>query len=119
MCTLSFSLPVDVTDRAEMMKIVGSSLGTKFMRKWSDLACNIAIDATATVSIEENGRREIDIKRYAKIEKVLPGLATFNRMSNSFSSIMSITGVNIKCWVFYLLLFYTRFLVDQLKILKF
>ena len=52
------------------MKIVGSSLGTKFMKKWSDLACNIAIDATATVSLEENGRREIDIKRYAKIEKV-------------------------------------------------
>ena len=36
----------------------------------SDLACTIALDATATVALEENGRREIDIKRYAKVEKV-------------------------------------------------
>ena len=35
-----------------------------------DLACNIALEATATVALEENGRREIDIKRYAKVEKV-------------------------------------------------
>lgn len=36
-----------------------------------DMACDIAIEATSTVAIEENGRREIDIKRYAKVEKVL------------------------------------------------
>jgi T-complex protein 1 subunit gamma len=36
----------------------------------SDLACQIALDATATVATEQGGRREIDIKRYAKIEKV-------------------------------------------------
>jgi hypothetical protein len=35
-----------------------------------DLACQIALEATSTVAIEENGRREIDIKRYAKVEKV-------------------------------------------------
>jgi len=36
------------------------------------MACRIALDAVQAVSIEENGRREIDIKRYAKIEKI-PG----------------------------------------------
>jgi len=36
----------------------------------ADLACDIALEATATVSVEQNGRREIDIKRYAKVEKV-------------------------------------------------
>lgn len=35
-----------------------------------DLACQIAYDAVKTVSLEENGRKEIDIKRYAKVEKV-------------------------------------------------
>jgi T-complex protein 1 subunit gamma len=38
----------------------------------SDLACQIALDAVQTVLLEENGRREIDIKRYAKVEMV-PG----------------------------------------------
>ena len=34
------------------------------------MACDIALDATYTVMLEERGRREIDIKRYAKVEKV-------------------------------------------------
>lgn len=66
------STPVDTTNRDEMVKIVKSSVGTKFISKWSDLACKIALDATATVALEENGRKEIDIKRYAKVEKI-PG----------------------------------------------
>jgi T-complex protein 1 subunit gamma len=36
----------------------------------SDLACQISLDAVQTVMIDENGRREIDIKRYARFEKV-------------------------------------------------
>lgn len=36
----------------------------------SDLACKIALEATSTVAMEEGGRKEIDIKRYAKVEKV-------------------------------------------------
>lgn len=47
-------------------------IGTKFISKWSDLAVNIALDAVQTVMMEENGRTEVDIKRYAKVEKV-PG----------------------------------------------
>ena len=63
-----------MTDVKEMTKIIESCIGTKFIKKWSDLACKIAIEATATVSMEERdtGRREIDIKRYAKVEKI-PG----------------------------------------------
>ena len=36
-----------------------------------DLACNIALEATSMVTVEQDGRREIDIKRYAKVEKVI------------------------------------------------
>ena len=36
----------------------------------ADLACEMALDAVKTVSVEVGGRREIDIKRYAKVEKV-------------------------------------------------
>ncbi|XP_050401053.1 T-complex protein 1 subunit gamma [Patella vulgata] len=66
------SVPVDVTKREEMLKIIKSCLGTKLISKWMDLACKIALDATSTVAVEENGRKEIDIKRYAKVEKI-PG----------------------------------------------
>lgn len=65
-------IPVDTSDKSQMMNIVRSCLGTKFISKWMDLACQIALDATSTVLMEENGRKEIDIKRYAKVEKI-PG----------------------------------------------
>lgn len=63
---------VDVSNKEEMMKIVKSTIGTKFIKKWSDMACDMAIQAVQTVTVEESGRREIDIKRYARVEKI-PG----------------------------------------------
>ena len=70
-CTC-FSVEVDVSKSEEMRKIVKSTIGTKFINKWADLACDMAIKSVATVSIENTstGRREIDIKKYAKVEKV-------------------------------------------------
>ena len=35
-----------------------------------NLACDIALKAVKTVTREDNDRKEIDIKNYAKIEKV-------------------------------------------------
>eukprot|EP01116_Phalansterium_solitarium_P014561 TRINITY_DN3228_c0_g1_i1.p2 TRINITY_DN3228_c0_g1~~TRINITY_DN3228_c0_g1_i1.p2 ORF type:complete len:552 (+),score=235.36 TRINITY_DN3228_c0_g1_i1:83-1738(+) len=63
---------INQSDRAEVIKIIKASLGTKFSNMWSDLMCNLAYDAVKTVVIEEDGRKEIDFKRYAKIEKI-PG----------------------------------------------
>lgn len=36
------------------------------------MAVNIALEAVNTVALVENGRIEVDIKRYAKVEKI-PG----------------------------------------------
>ena len=53
-----------------MLNIINSSITTKAISRWSSLACNIALDAVKTVQFEENGRKEIDIKKYARVEKV-------------------------------------------------
>lgn len=66
------SIPVDVNSDDEMLKILRSCLGTKFMNNWSELACKMALKATRTCMTERQGRTEIDIKRYAKVEKI-PG----------------------------------------------
>jgi len=66
------AVPIDVNNKDEMIRIIKSCIGTKFISKWSDMACKIALEAVSAVSLEENGRKEIDIKRYAKIEKI-PG----------------------------------------------
>lgn len=62
--------PLDVNNRDELLKLIHSAIGTKFINRYSDLFCGIALDAVKTVYIEENGRKEIDIKRYIRVEKV-------------------------------------------------
>uniref|UniRef100_A0A1B6DCI8 T-complex protein 1 subunit gamma n=1 Tax=Clastoptera arizonana TaxID=38151 RepID=A0A1B6DCI8_9HEMI len=66
------SISLDCTNRKHLLDVIRSCVGTKFIGRWSDLACNIALEAVETVCLEENGRREIDIKRYARVEKI-PG----------------------------------------------
>nr|QBH73665.1 chaperonin [Thermobia domestica] len=66
------SVPLDVNNKEKLVEVVKSCVGTKFIGQWADLACTIALDAVKTVYLEESGRKEIDIKRYAKVEKV-PG----------------------------------------------
>nr|KAF6290344.1 chaperonin containing TCP1 subunit 3 [Myotis myotis] len=68
------STPVDTTNRDMMLNIINSSITTKAISRWSSLACSIALDAVKTVQFEENGRKEIDIKKYAKVEKIPGGI---------------------------------------------
>lgn len=66
------SSPVDVTNTDEMMTLIKSTIGTKFTSTWSDLMCKLALDAVRCVAIQEEGtgKTEVDIKRYARVEKV-------------------------------------------------
>lgn len=67
------SLPIDINDDKAMNSLISSSIGTKFVSRWSDLMCSLALNAVRTVTWEiGNGNREVDIKRYARVEKV-PG----------------------------------------------
>ena len=67
------SVPVDVNDDKAMYSIISSSIGTKLASRWSELMCSLALKAVRTVTWDQgSGRKEVDIKRYARIEKV-PG----------------------------------------------
>lgn len=66
------AIPVDVNNDEQVIKIINSCLGTKILGKYGKFACNLALDSVRTVFINEGGRKEIDIKKYARIEKI-PG----------------------------------------------
>ncbi|KAI4600532.1 T-complex protein 1 subunit gamma [Pestalotiopsis sp. 9143b] len=67
------SMPIDINDDEAMRSLISSSIGTKFVSRWSDLMCQLALNAVRTVTWEVgNGKKEVDIKRYARVEKV-PG----------------------------------------------
>ncbi|KAJ8623990.1 hypothetical protein MRB53_032520 [Persea americana] len=58
---------------ATMLSLVKSSIGTKFTSQFGNLVADMALDATTTVGVDlGQGLREVDIKKYIKVEKV-PG----------------------------------------------
>lgn len=69
-----YSVPLDLENREEMAKVVSCCLGTKVMGRLDKLMTGLALDAVKTVTLVDKttGKKEIDFKRYAKVEKV-PG----------------------------------------------
>jgi len=63
---------VNVADKGAVKELIRSCIGTKFTSRYGDLIADIALEAVLRVTVDEGGRKEIDIKRYAKVEK-LPG----------------------------------------------
>lgn len=91
------SAPVDTTSKEEMLNIIGTCLGTKMLGSWGRLACELAYDAVKTVLIEEDGgRREVDIKRYAKIEKVPGGAVEDSRVLDGVMINKDVTHARMK-----------------------
>ncbi|OIW15659.1 hypothetical protein TanjilG_08415 [Lupinus angustifolius] len=67
------AMAIDPQDRATMLGLVKSCIGTKFTSQFGDLIADLAIDATTTVGADiGQGLRDVDIKNYIKVEKV-PG----------------------------------------------
>ena len=91
------STPVDISSESEMLALIKTSIGTKFSSRWSDLMCSLALQAVRTVAVTAESEaglsssgqvggsgsnnagiaaamnvKTVDIKRYARVEKV-PG----------------------------------------------
>jgi len=67
-------VPINLEDDKDLTKIVASCIGTKFASKWGSLIVDLAVKATRTVYQKDGDNVEIDIKRYAKVEKIPGGM---------------------------------------------
>lgn len=76
------STPIDVTSDEQMLSLIKTSIGTKFVVRWSDLMCKLALQAVRVVAHEEGGQKTVDIKRYARVEKVPGGEIEDSRVLN-------------------------------------
>lgn len=63
---------IDIHDNVQMRELIQSSIGTKFSAKMGNLISDLALDAVLTVATDVGGRMDVDVKRYAKVEKI-PG----------------------------------------------
>lgn len=77
----AISVTVDVSKDEEMLAVIRTAIGTKFVSRWSDLMCGLALKAVRTVAsvdtthpagMSSTPSASVDLKRYARVEKV-PG----------------------------------------------
>lgn len=76
----SQAVVVDVQDKECMTKLVQSAVGTKFSSRWNTKMVDMALQAVLTVARPNSAnttsgsisQMEVDLKRYAKVEKI-PG----------------------------------------------
>jgi T-complex protein 1 subunit gamma len=67
------SVKVDITNQDQMRRLIRSCIGTKFSSRYGDLISDLALTAVQRVAIDlPGGRKEVDTKRYARVEKI-PG----------------------------------------------
>ncbi|EME27733.1 T-complex protein 1 subunit gamma [Galdieria sulphuraria] len=63
---------IDPNDNKAVNNVIASCIGTKYMSRHKELMCELASTAVRTIATEVDGHKVIDIKNYARIEKV-PG----------------------------------------------
>ena len=64
------AVQVNVSDKAAVTELIRSCIGTKFTSRYGDMIADLALEAVLRVTVDDgSGRKEIDIKRYAKVEK--------------------------------------------------
>ncbi|KAI5120578.1 hypothetical protein M0805_002528 [Coniferiporia weirii] len=76
------SIPIDTSSDDDMLALIKTSIGTKFVVRWSELMCRLALQAVRTVAQSDAGITTVDIKRYARVEKVPGGEIEESRVLN-------------------------------------
>merc|ERR1712194_924514 len=65
---------IDTSSDQNLVDVVQSAIDTKFVSRWGRLISHLAVQAALTVcQTQPNGKIEIDLKRYAKVEKLAGG----------------------------------------------
>ena len=63
-------VPIDNTSDSQMLSIIKSAIGTKFLVKWSDLIAKLALDTVRLIRTEDGF---VDLKRQVRIERIIGG----------------------------------------------
>ena len=90
------SIPIDINNDEEMLALIKTSIGTKFVARWSDLMCKLALQAVRTVAQDQDGMKTVDIKRYARVEKVPGGEIEQSRVLQGVMVNKDITHPNMR-----------------------
>lgn len=67
------AVPIDTASDAKMIELIQAAINTKFVSQWGTMISELALRAARMVATKvANGKLEVDMKRYARVEKI-PG----------------------------------------------
>ena len=89
---------VDTSNWDEVTQVVRACVGTKFVSRWGDLMVDLALDAVKRITMvnTQTGKKEIDIKRYARVEKLPGGEMSDCRVLNGVMLNKDVTHMKMK-----------------------
>lgn len=78
------AVPIDLKNDEEVRRALDSCIGTKFAKRWGSLIVDLALNACKVVLRETQklNKLNVEIKRYAKVEKIPGGLLEESRVVN-------------------------------------
>lgn len=78
------AIPIDLTNSNDLKMALNSCVGTKFADRWGTLIVDLALKACQIVlsGTKNSGKLNVEIKRYAKIEKIPGGTLEESRVLN-------------------------------------
>lgn len=95
--TEEVGVPINLENDEDMIKIVQSTIGTKFSSKWGNLIVDLAVKSVRTVYRKDaQGNVEIDVKRYAKVEKIPGGVLEDCRVLDGVMYNKDVTHPNMR-----------------------
>lgn len=69
------AVKIDINDDKSMQNALKSCIGTKFAHRWGSLISDLALKATKAIMKGGNiNKLSLEVKRYAKVEKIPGGV---------------------------------------------
>lgn len=78
------AVPIDLKSETDVRKAIKSCIGTKFSDRWGSLVVDLSLQACRTVlaGLNNPAKLNVEVKRYAKIEKIPGGTLDECRVLN-------------------------------------
>lgn len=94
--TESVSVSVDSSDESQVLKLIRACIGTKYVTRQDDLIVNIAYKALTTVRVDIDGKIIMDVKNFAKVEKVPGGQLSESRVLDGVMFNKDVTSAKMR-----------------------
>lgn len=90
------AVTVDTSDDQQVLQLIRSCIGTKYVTRHDDLIVNIAYQAVNVVRVNVDGKVVIDIKNFAKVEKIPGGELSDSRVLSGVMFNKDVTSAQMR-----------------------